>query len=208
MRALLITAGATHNPIDSMRSITANASGKTGGWLAQELCHKFKTTLMGSPLALANNQAPVEEISFQSTRDLEKKMREWVNLNPDGIVIHSAAVGDYEVLDAAETQKIPSGQSKIHITLVPAPKILSQLRQWSKSLIVVSFKAAPPLSTPEKLLNIAQSQCTKSDSAIVFANVIGRTQHDVFLVTANHHESHPNRHDALESLIEHIKRWQ
>ena len=135
-------------------------------------------------------------------------MNAWVNLNPNGIVIHSAAVGDYEVQNAAETQKIPSGQSKIHITLVPAPKILSQLRQWSTNLTIVSFKAAPPMSTPEQMLDIAQKQCETSDSAIVFANVIGQTQHDVMLVTSNHNESHLNRQDALKSLKNHIMKWQ
>ena len=124
MHALLITAGATHNPIDSMRSITAYASGKTGAWFAQNLYQDYSITFLGSSLAIANNTAPVQTVHYTSTRDLESKMKNWVTQNPNGVVIHSAAVGDYEVKDAGLSQKIPSGQAEIQLTLRPAPKIL------------------------------------------------------------------------------------
>ncbi|MEC8380784.1 MAG: phosphopantothenoylcysteine decarboxylase [Myxococcota bacterium] len=207
MRALLITAGATHNPIDSMRSITANASGKTGAWFAQQLYLDFEITVMGSQLAIANNTAPVKEITFTSTRDLEQKMKDWVLKNPNGIVIHSAAVGDYEVSDPDYEHKISSGQSELSITLVPTPKILPQLKKWSTKLTIVSFKAAPPSTKPSELVNIATRQCIASGSEIVLANVIGHTHNDVMLVTTSEHEHYLKRKDALKSLVQHIKGW-
>ena len=205
MRPLLITAGATHNPIDSMRSITAHASGQTGAWLAQELYSDFTVTFLGSRLAMANTKAPVLMDSYQSTRDLEQKMKDWVHSNPNGIVIHSAAVGDYEVKNAGTNHKIPSGQAEIHITLTPTPKILPQLISWSSALSIISFKAAPPETDTAALLEIARKQCVSTSSTLVFANVIGQTHRDVMLVAPATHQLFAARRSALEHLVQFIQ---
>ena len=95
-RPILITAGATRNPIDSMRSLTAHSSGATGVYIAHSLqSHGRQCTLMGSNVALLQPNCPSERIEFTSTRDLFDKMKAWIVQHPTGIIIHAAAVGDF-----------------------------------------------------------------------------------------------------------------
>ena len=72
-------------------------------------------------------------------------MLSWLTKFPNGIVIHSAAVGDYEVNDDRnQNRKISSNQSELTIKLRPAPKILPQLKERAPLSKIISFKAASP----------------------------------------------------------------
>ena len=199
-RPVLITAGATRNPIDSMRVITANSSGQTGVWLASALYNQgHPVDLLGSPRALAILPRTISGQEYGSTRDLEAKMRAWVIQHPTGIVIHCSAVGDFECR-TTENQKIPSGQA-ITLELYPTPKILDQIKEWTSSCVLVSFKAAPPMTTHADLLNIASKQLVRTQSDIVFANVIGRTSTDVLLVQPTGQQMYHDRSDGLNALL-------
>jgi len=195
MRPLLVTAGATRNPVDAMRYLSARSSGVTGTALARQA--GGAVFLLGSPEArLRAPDLPGE--TFGSTRDLLERMHAWCSRNPTGVVIHAAAVGDYEVAGAGG--KIPSGQASLTITLSPTPKILDRIRGWSPDLRIVSFKAAPPASDPAALHRIADAQRVRTDSSVVFANTIGRLQAGVVLVDAAGATHHAHREDGLRDL--------
>jgi phosphopantothenoylcysteine synthetase/decarboxylase len=199
MRPLLVTAGATRNPVDAMRYLSAYSSGRTGAALA--LGAGAGVHLLGNPEALL--RAPgVGGEAFGSTRDLLSRMRQWCGAHPRGVVVHAAAVGDYEVAEAAG--KIPSGQAALQLTLRPTPKILDRIRGWSPDLIIVSFKAAPPASTPDDLVRIADAQRTRTDSAMVFANTIGRLQAGLVLVDSHGATHHGTRADATADLARRV----
>ena len=83
MKPVLITAGATRNPIDSMRYISAHATGKTGATIASSLMHKTKVFALCSPVAEHNMPASVETAVFESTDDLMGKMKFWVEQHPE-----------------------------------------------------------------------------------------------------------------------------
>lgn len=205
-RPVLITAGATRNPIDSMRFISANSSGQTGAWLASALQNLGYTVyVLGSPRALAILPTTITGWEYGSTRDLEAQMREWIQTHPTGIVIHCSAVGDFECR-AKDNQKISSGQS-ITLELFPTPKILDQIKDWAPTCILVSFKAAPPLTTDAELLNIASKQLQRTASDLVFANVIGRTNVDVLLVQPSAHQLYRERSDGLTALIDTLEQF-
>lgn len=200
---ILITAGATRNFIDSMRCITANASGKTGVALA----NRFATMncdvhILGSPLALAQQIHGPSTEEYSSTRDLLERMQQWVREHPNGIVIHSAAVGDFEMKET-RTDKIKSGGNLI-LELQPTPKILDLLKLWSTNLFVVSFKAAGPQTTMEELQHIAHAQRIRSQSDIVFANVLAHTHADILLCTDKETRYHATRTAAIDDLLERI----
>ena len=212
MKPILITAGATHNPIDVMRSITAHASGKTGAQIALALKN---TTLLGSALACEHlirrsqesSVSPPPFAHFGSTRHLQKLMHEWIEQNPAGIVIHSAAVGDYEC-EQISSNKISSKQDSLILKLIPAPKILSGLQHLSKGLKIVSFKAASPNVSDDELRAIAQKQLEESQSAMVFANRLGSTDKDIIIVLKSGHRKYTKRSDAIQALIEQTTVWQ
>jgi phosphopantothenoylcysteine synthetase/decarboxylase len=211
MRPVLITAGATRNPVDATRYLSAGSSGATGLRLACALAGPVH--LLGSPEALLRlrlaqleghpGASEVQTQGYSSTRDLMRRMEAWVRGQPRCVVVHASAVGDYEV-DAAGG-KIPSGQDGLSLVLRPAPKILDRIRGWSAEARIVSFKAAPPGSTAADLARIAEAQRRRTDSELVFANTLGRLQADVVIQGAAGPALHATRAAALDALVEQIR---
>lgn len=205
-RPILITAGATRNPIDSMRSITANSSGATGVHISQELQNNGRTsTLMGSNVALLQPNCPSQCIEFTSTRDLLAKMKAWTLQHPVGIIVHTAAVGDFEVRET-NLGKISSG-SAFTLNLQPTPKIVDHVKRWSPNIRLVSFKAAAPKTPAEELKQIAFKQLQRTQSNLVFANVLGKIEENVLLLSNDGSQWFQKRQDGLDALIEAILEW-
>ena len=200
MRRVLITAGATRNPVDAMRYLSANSSGNTGLWLAEQLLAQgCEVWVLGSVEArLRGPDLPGE--SFGSTRDLMAKMQRRVQAHPGSVVVHAAAVGDYEVCDPPG--KHPSGQNELVLRLTPTPKIIDHLKVWDPSLTLVSFKAAPPDTSGADLEQIADAQRARTGSALVFANVLRRLGTDVLLLDASARRWFDGRQAALDALQE------
>ena len=209
LRPILITAGATRNPIDRMRFISAYSSGGTGAWLVRALAPAHPVHLLGHPEALlrATGGAATADFSgeiFGSTRDLLQRMRRWVLANPRGVVVHAAAVGDYEV--EVEEGKVESGRQEWLLRLRPAPKIANLLGDWSPHLRLATFKAAPPATSTEELVQMARRQLHRTGSGVVFANVLGKLGRDVALVEADRASVHGTRGEALEALLQWVRR--
>ena len=202
MLPCLITAGATRNPVDAIRYLSAGASGQTGVTMAQRLAaHGCTVTLLGSVEALLRAPTPQQFVceEYGSTRDLMARMERWSRAHPMGVILHSAAVGDYEARTTAT--KIPSGRPELVLSLTPAPKILDAIRGWEHHGPLVSFKAASPETTDEALTQIARAQLERTRSDLVFANVIGRTSADVQLVSATDVLHFPTRSSAIDALL-------
>ena len=201
-RAVLVTAGATRNPVDAMRYLSARSTGATGVWLATALARDTRVTLLGSAEALLRLGPPPPRVTaeeYGSTRDLMARMAAWVARHPDGVVVHAAAVGDYEA--APFDGKLPSGRGELMLRLTPTPKILDHLKQWSEALFVASFKAAPPGATGDRLCEIAESQRVRSRSDVVFANTIGRLGDDVLLASPTGCARFVSRAAGLDALL-------
>lgn len=189
MNRIIITAGATRNPIDAIRYLSAHATGTTGTELLNRLLSWQDVDFLGSAEAILripkNAAYSVNAVEFQGTRDLMSKMERLV---PHAtVVVHSAAVGDYEMAQVVDT-KIPSNQEEITLRLTPTPKILDRVRAWNPTCYLVSFKAAAPGTLVEQLEDIARKQLQRTGSDLVFANVIGDTE-KVLLVGGTETES-------------------
>lgn len=213
---VLITAGATRNPIDVMRSITANSTGATGLWLASALAAQGEITVLGSTeallrAALERGGAPAPpgrvERAFGSTRDLMAQMEAWVRAHPEGVVIHAAAVGDYEAAPRGEgPQKIPSGQASLQLPLQATPKIVDEVRRWAPGVRLVSFKAASPETSPDALVAIAEAQRLRTGSDAVFGNVLSRLGELAVLVGPRGARRFTDRGEALAALVRLVER--
>ena len=202
MRPLLVTCGATRNPVDAIRYLSAFSSGRTGVAIARQRARAGgRVHLLGSPeaaLRLGDEPGASGEV-YTSTRDLMERMRTWIVDNPGGAVVHSAAVGDYEA--APEARKIPSGMEELVIRLRRTPKIAAHIRGWDPGVFFVTFKAAGPGTTPEALVGIARRQLVRTGSDLVFANVIGALSRSVILVGASDHRPIADRAAAIEALV-------
>ncbi len=218
MKPILLTAGATRNRVDAIRYLSAFASGGTALSLIDGL-GDGPLHLLGSAESLLRARLAVAERrlaglpdwklkmeEYGGTRDLQDRMCTWLKAHPDGIVVHSAAVGDYEA--APNSSKIPSGQAEIFIRLTPAPKILDQIRGWAPACRIVSFKAGAPGLTPSELTSIARAQLRRTGSDLVFANVLGELEASVILVEEAAEVAHPQRNRAVAALLARLRLWR
>lgn len=211
---ILITAGATRNQVDAIRYLSAHATGQTGVALITHISDRLAQQgvarslfLLGSAEACLRLQLAVkgfpwdicEHEEFFGTRDLMERMK--LNVPSADVVIHSAAVGDYEMAGSTEG-KIPSGQPEVNLRLTPTPKILDHIRKWNPTCYLVSFKAAPPGTSDEDLVRIARAQLERTGSNVVFANVIGQTER-VILVSADEIQTGP-REVLIEILVQKV----
>lgn len=147
--SVLITYGGTVEPIDEVRGITNFSTGETGRWICEHLAKKgFAVTAVRGVRAVEARGVEQSLIftDYRSLHDLLKKNLESRFFNG---VIHLAAVSDFSVDKVVNAQgvglehkgKIPSS-SELTLHLKQNPKILNQLKTWSKNnnISVTGFK--------------------------------------------------------------------
>lgn len=197
---VLITCGATRNPVDAMRYLSSRSSGTTGITLAHALSAPGRDVhVLGSPEAAL--RAPERAIEvYSSTRDLFARMEHHIRASPAATVIHAAAVGDYE-LASPSASKTPSGSPTWTLTLTPTPKIADHVRGWGHTGRFVTFKAAAPGTDDDALVTIATKQRERTRSDLVFANVLGRIGERICLVGSDKPVWYARRDDAVAALI-------
>jgi len=97
---ILITAGGTQEPIDSVRSITNHATGRLGAHLA-EAFHQVPQVAEIHYVCPRNAVHPAgEKLIFHhigGTLELEETLRELIRIHRPDAIIHSMAVSDYRV---------------------------------------------------------------------------------------------------------------
>ncbi|MDZ4678473.1 MAG: phosphopantothenoylcysteine decarboxylase [Oligoflexia bacterium] len=146
---ILITSGATREPLDSLRFITNFSTGVTGALLADFMAESGHEV---TQLAGHGAQLPriVRDVTyFESFDDLNEKIKTKLSTYKYDVVIHLAAVSDYSVenittsVDQAPSKaggKLHSDQ-KLQVTLKPNFKIVEKLKSYSASaLTVIAFK--------------------------------------------------------------------
>ncbi len=170
---ILITAGGTEVPIDSVRSITNFSTGQTGWELAAgfnnlgcavTLLHS-ENSLKG-PNGLNNlikSEAGLTTESFRTYQDLYRLLKKELNSGNYSHIIHLAAVSDYRVGDISvdgaplkveelEKTKLPSNRS-VSLRLEMTPKIVDELLEFSsnKNLQIIAFKLTTGATSPEAI---------------------------------------------------------
>jgi phosphopantothenoylcysteine decarboxylase/phosphopantothenate--cysteine ligase len=137
---ILVTSGATREPIDAVRFISNVSTGTTGAALADELQRAgHAVTLLHGPGAVRPRLVGDCE-EFGSAADLGTRLRRRLASGRYHLVIMSAAVADYRPR-RARAGKIRSDAPCLRLELVRNPKLLPQLKSFSRRrLLVVGFK--------------------------------------------------------------------
>jgi len=167
---VLVTAGPTRIPIDSVRYISNVSSGGTGLRIAREaVAAGADVTLLMGPGTVHVDAAPrLRVVRFVTFDDLHRLVREQVGSRAYDAVIHVAAVSDYRVANE-EAGKIPSGEAGLTLRLLPTPKIVDEIRGLDPGIVLVKFKLEVGRSESE-LLKIARRSGRRSDADFVVAN--------------------------------------
>jgi phosphopantothenoylcysteine synthetase/decarboxylase len=150
---ILITSGATQEPIDRVRFITNFSTGRTGARMAESLIRSgAEVTLLKGEAAAACENQDCETLSFKNFADLNSILQKLLREHAYDIVIHLAAVSDYsvrrvqqgaQIVDRNELTrlgKIDSSDS-LTIDLEKNFKIIDRLRTYSLTpFFLVGFK--------------------------------------------------------------------
>lgn len=167
-KRILITAGGTSEPIDAARILTNKSTGKMGVAIA-EVCYKQGAdVLLVRSESSVNTDLPIEQITFQSAKDLYEIL-ERRSLEFD-MIIHAAAISDYTVEET--TGKIDSSEP-ISFDLIPTPKILNEIKKWNPHVQLVGFKAVYGIDE-KQLVDSLQDRFEKSQADFIIVNDISR----------------------------------
>jgi phosphopantothenoylcysteine decarboxylase/phosphopantothenate--cysteine ligase len=184
-RRVVVTAGATAEPIDPVRVLTNRSSGKTGRALARA-CHVAgaDVTLVhgtgGSRPEVDTHYADVEWVEtaaemLETTRDACE--------DADALA-SAAAISDFTVDASAE--KIRSGDVRT-LDLCPAPKLIDSVREAHPDLPIVGFKTETS-GDDEAMAAEARRIMERAGLAFVVANdasVMGSTETRALVVSAD-----------------------
>lgn len=194
-KRILVTAGATLEPIDPVRFISNRSSGKMGIAIAEA------AALQGAEVVLVRGMTDVEPAGYLAAnigvkgeksrkvgrvfggmaggtiKDIRvetvEEMKRAIQKNIPGCyaVFHAAAVSDFVIKHKAEG-KIKSG-SELALELSPATKILEKIKGWNRKAQLIGFKAEYAISKKE-LVERAYRLLRQSGCNYIAANDIAK----------------------------------
>jgi len=167
-KKIIITAGATKEPIDDIRFITNHASGKMGASLADALYLAGAEVVYVHAENAAMPRYQMRAVPFVGADDLEQVLR--IEVPKADALFHTAAISDFSI--EKKSGKISSAHP-VSLLLIPRKKILSQIKQWNPDIFLVGFKAEAGISEKE-LIAQAQKRMEESGADVMIANEVGK----------------------------------
>ncbi|MEA1984353.1 MAG: bifunctional phosphopantothenoylcysteine decarboxylase/phosphopantothenate--cysteine ligase CoaBC [Euryarchaeota archaeon] len=179
---ILVTSGATAEPIDPIRIITNRSSGKTGRHIALEAYRR------GADVTLVHqDRLGIDGIHEIFVETAEEMIDATLDELEDGydIVISAAAISDYTT--DASPSKIKSGLDMV-LKLHPTRKLIRLVRKAHPDMTLVGFKAEAGTNHDE-LMKRAWDTLEKSRLDLIVANEvsgggIGTEDNDVYLIAS------------------------
>ena len=228
-KKILITAGPTWVPIDAVRVISNVATGLTGILLAEELRRLgAKVTLLIGPVEICCSRKSPSAITLSDFRsgigkcfmlsctinknikllrfrffdELKDKIIQELKCKKYDIVIHSAAVSDYEP-SKVYSGKIKSGIKNLRLSLVPAEKIIDLLKRIDNSIILVGFKFEPQ-AKKDMLIKMTKELIRAANLNLAVANTIDKNKYCAYILDNYNRSYGPvfNKKDLVTKLAD------
>ena len=154
---VLITAGPTREPIDTVRFITNASSGLMGcACAAAAVDAGHDVTLLLGPCEAAPPSG-AEIIPFTTVDDLKSAVEE--RFADCGALIMSAAVGDFTVAGVASA-KLPRRGGPVNLTLIPTEDILAAVAAGKRAdQIVIGFAVEDSRDETKARREMAAKHC-------------------------------------------------
>lgn len=165
---ILVTAGATREPIDAVRFLSNVSTGATGAALADSLADAgHDVTLLHGEAASRASHCAVVCGSFGSTEQLSERLQSVLATGTIDAVVHAAAVSDYRPA-AAHPGKLGSDAASLTLQLVPTPKLLPRLKSWSpRPLRVLGFKLTAGADSPARAAAVGRLFASGGVDAVI-----------------------------------------
>jgi phosphopantothenoylcysteine decarboxylase/phosphopantothenate--cysteine ligase len=137
---VLVTAGGTREPIDSVRYVGNRSSGRMGFALADECARRGATvTVVAANVSLPRSEG-VEYVDVQTAGELDAACRE--AFAEADVLLMSAAVADFRPAGAVDDKIKKEGRDGMSLELEPTTDVLAALSAERRSgQILVGFAA-------------------------------------------------------------------
>ncbi|QOS11227.1 phosphopantothenoylcysteine decarboxylase / phosphopantothenate--cysteine ligase [Haloferax gibbonsii] len=195
-KSVVVTAGATTESIDPIRTLTNRASGRTGRAVARALA------IRGADVTLVHDGDDVhyaDVLAVESAAEMLEAVEAAVDADADALV-SAAAISDFTV-EAAD-QKIRSGEART-LDLEPAPKLIDAVRGSHPDLTIVGFKAETT-GDDEAMVGEARRIMDRVGLAFVVANdasVMGADETRALVVRADETSEYVGSKDGLGARV-------
>jgi len=136
---VLVTAGGTREPIDSVRYITNRSSGRMGMALAEAALDRGARVTVVAANCETTRIPGIRQIKVETASELEEAVeREYESCD---VLLMAAAVSDYKVSDGMTKGKIDREGMINDLKLVPTSDIVSNLKSNGNGRLRVGFAA-------------------------------------------------------------------
>ena len=164
---ILITAGATREPIDPVRFISNRSSGRMGFALAEAAKRRGANVMVIAGATNVARPAGVSVIEVTSTEEMLAAVRE--KIIDATTFIAAAAVADYRAKEPADS-KIKKSKNELTLKLERTPDILGEVsRSRRQDQLVIGFAAET-----NDLLTNAREKLTRKGLHMIVANDVSR----------------------------------
>jgi len=166
-KKVIVTAGPTYEPIDTVRGITNQSSGKMGYAVAQAAAEAgAEVTLVSGTTALAAPSG-VRRVDVVTASEMHHAVM--ARAKDADVFIAVAAVADYRPSDP-KPHKIKRGNGHLSLDLAPNPDILADVAALPRGPFCVGFAAET-----EDLMENAQAKRKKKGVPLLAANLAHET---------------------------------
>ncbi len=213
----IVTAGPAYEELDEVRRLTNFSTGTLGIELANFLVgrgHEVELLLGHYSTCRIESKARRTQV-FTTSADLRRRLRALRVKKPEG-VFHAAAVSDFSfgkvwfrtedgTLNEVKSPKITSRGGNLLAELVPATKIISELREWFPKSWIVGWKYELEGTRAQAVERASQQLAdNRTDMCVVNGRAYGK---GFGLLSANgkrlHSAAKPLLFDALTKQLEH-----
>lgn len=183
-KKVMVTAGPTQEPIDSVRFLSNPSSGKMGYALAKEAKRRGAEVILISGPTHLEKPSGMEFVSVRTAKEMRKAAMDY--FDRADIIIKAAAVSDFRPKKSVP-KKIKKEREELRLDLERTPDILEEMGQKKGKRILVGFAAET-----EDMIENAKEKIRKKNLDLIVANDVSRRdtgfQSDVnkaFLISKN-----------------------
>ena len=204
-KKLIITAGGTSEKIDAVRSITNKATGQLGKLIAKKASSEFDIYFVASETVKTDDlPSSVHLVEVNDVMKLMETMEKLLTENDIFAVIHTMAVSDFYLEGIATEEqvqhvlteedelrhfqwtqlfmptkegKLSSQQEALYLKLVPAPKVIQYIKEWSENTILIGFKLLVNATEEEEKMAAKKQQLLAHSDFVLVNDLTHITDH-------------------------------
>lgn len=167
---VLVTSGATREPIDAVRFISNLSTGRTGAVICETLVSRGFSVTQVRGMDSIEAAGVAHRETFTDHASLDAALKRLLADRAYVAVIHAAAVGDFSVVEPLPEAKIESA-GEVLLRLKPNSKIIDHIRDYAagRDLTLIGFKLTYA-QTPETRARAARELLNRSGADHIVQN--------------------------------------